>query len=1019
MIPRQNAMNIFRQAALPASSLLLAAAAAFAGQSRFDELAIMGEQAMNAGKYDEAVKHYEQIVEKGQTYVSILEVRFDLAWAYYLTGNYEKAIPLFEGLSGVRAPSQDVKEQSLFLMAECEGRWAGTFEAGTPERKKHVQKALELHNKFQSEFPKNPNIPESLYGRAYAYLLDDQYEKAATDLLTVINNYRNAACHKDAQYLLASVYSRQGRDSIRGGKRDEAQGYMEKARKIFEELTRLEGNLSLANDSAFSMAETWYEAEMFRESIRYYMQVRAQREVLVDLGRRLDAIRLRLSQDYQHQRDPSATRAQLALVAEQAARVRKAPDLMISAFFRCADCFYRMERFAECRAVLKHLMKFTSGEQLQEAHYRVVTTYLEEQDADGAAREYDDFIATQGLGLPIADVADVAIAQLFLADPERIDKAVEMLERSLETYPEGSAAEDALYLKFSAEFMIQRYEASAAGAALYLEKYPEGKYVPNALYMSAMSLANIKKWDESLASVNRLLTEFPEGSENFQDMDAASFQKGWILTEAERYNDAVEHYNEFLVKHKDSKYAPNAMYQQALALEKADRKPEARNVLRKLAARFPDHEVGPPALYQVAVMYYNDKDFIGMFGALQDVVDAFPRLPIAVESYYWMGWIAKAKDGLADEAIACYAKALEADPDGPLAADSLLNLAQSCKDYAESMGLPTVMPAARRAAYNNLMRDAMLGFEELMTIYPDSEQALQAVPAMAEIAATLTRLRQLPEADGDKLFAGLIAKYRNTPSFAAQMEFSYGSYLMKIEKREAALAAFKKSLETDPRVLLAPSVLSDYAAALVEAGDLNEAEEIYIKIVTDYAESPNALAPAYYGLAGVKFLQKEDDEARDLYNKVIDESPWFQEGKKGRVKVAEIEERAGNYPVAEKLYEQVWKEETGEVRLGAMLGVARCQLAIAEKEGFGTPVFKNNIKVADENLTKLVILFGAFPEYVSEALWHKGRAYELNRQKQEAADIYSRVAREHQKSKWAKPANERLQQLLREGIAPK
>ena len=62
-----------------------------------DELATIGEEHMRSGKYAEAIKVYEKIMGN-PTYENILAVKFDLAWAYYLTGAFEKAIPLFTDL---------------------------------------------------------------------------------------------------------------------------------------------------------------------------------------------------------------------------------------------------------------------------------------------------------------------------------------------------------------------------------------------------------------------------------------------------------------------------------------------------------------------------------------------------------------------------------------------------------------------------------------------------------------------------------------------------------------------------------------------------------------------------------------------------------------------------------------------------------------------------------------------------------------------------------------------------------
>ncbi len=138
------------------------------------KLAAAGEDAAKAGRYPEAIRLYEKIVAEGKTYENIMFIKFELGWAYYLVGSFDKAIPLLD-LSGVRAPSEGMKQQSIFLMAECHARLADSQPEGSAERKKSIEESLKLHTQFQKDYPKSPFIPQSLYGRAFAYYLTDSW----------------------------------------------------------------------------------------------------------------------------------------------------------------------------------------------------------------------------------------------------------------------------------------------------------------------------------------------------------------------------------------------------------------------------------------------------------------------------------------------------------------------------------------------------------------------------------------------------------------------------------------------------------------------------------------------------------------------------------------------------------------------------------------------------------------------------------------------------------------------------
>jgi len=96
-----------------------------------------------------------------------------------------------------------------------------------------------------------------------------------------------------------------------------------------------------------------------------------------------------------------------------------------------------------------------------------------------------------------------------------------------------------------------------------------------------------------------------------------------------------------------------------------------------------------------------------------------------------------------------------------------------------------------------------------------------------------------------------------------------------------------------------------------------------------------------------------------------------------------------------------------------MLGVARCQLARSEqlKKSGRIQEYKDLLKVTDENLTKLIVLYESFDDYVSEALWLKGQAYELAEDQNKARETYDRLVKQYSKSPWAKLGQERLQRL--------
>ncbi len=983
-------------------------------QEHLDELAKIGEEHEKAGNYAEALKVYEKIMES-PTYVNILAIKFNLGWAYYLTGAFDKAIPLFQDLSGARAPSEAIKQQALFLLADCHARLAATLPDTAPERKANLEKAIALQSEFQSKYPKNANVPQSMYGRGYAYFLNRQYAEAERDLKDLIRLFPANPAAQDGRFLLASVFSEQGLERIKAGRKDEATTFLDNARDLFRDLAKTEGNLVTANDSALALAETWFGAGLFHESIAAFQNVRSKTEAVRSLRARLDEAQTRLNTLIGRQEDTTAARGDVDRLRAQLRTVLEGPDLMVSAYLRIAQAYYELQWHDVARVVCRHLIPFAADAPKQQASFLLINTYLAEQDPDPAAEAFDEFQQTFGTDVPEADRISVVIGQLFMRRGLEgdIEQALEQFTKSAQEYPKGAAYEEALFLKFSTEYILERYPEVVATADQYLQAFPAGHYAPNALYYKAMGLAAGKQYEAALTNLNLVIEKYPKKTEYFEAVDEVAYQKGAVLAQMGRATEAVPQLNGFLERFPDSTLRPAAMYQLGIALHAAGQPDKAETVLREAARKFPNSDIAPIALYQVAVMHYEKKDWPRMAAALETLLDEFPASSQRTDAYFWLGFIAR-QDNRYEDAIDAFTRCVEADPAYAQAPECLLSIALCHQDIAEKMGLPTVLSEDRRRLYRAALRDAAYAFEAVLTHYPDSDQAQEAIPGMAKALYTLVRTRQATEADAERFFAEADARHADAPAIQAQLSFGLGNFLMQAQHTDKALAVFKQALERAPDVRLSPQLLASYAEALKDAGSLADAEAIYTRITTEFKDDPRALAPAWFGLADIKFRENTkpaDEQAKSLFKKVLDEFPWYEQGKQGKVKLATIDERNGNYAEAEKSFEAVWRQEKGTARIAAMLGVARCQLAQIRDKQTRPANWHDLARVASENLTKIIVLYEAFPEYVSEAYWLLGQVCETKGEVDKAKEQYHRAATELAAYPAAKLAAARLQEL--------
>jgi len=980
-----------------------------------NEMAMRGEEEMNKGSYDQAIAIFEKIVQTGQTYENIMSVKFDLAWCYYQRGKYDKAIPLFEDLSGVRAPTKEIKEQSASFLGDCYARLA-SVQTGSDqerERKKNLEKAVSLLTDFLKTYPNSINGPYALYGRAFAYYLNEDWDKARADLEFIISRYGNNPIGMSARFLLGSVYSQQALQQIKGGKQAEAQSCLKKAREIFDQISKTDVNLALANNSNYSLADTWFGAEQYDQAIQYYRNVRPKNDVLNDLKTRRDDLRTQLARAAARGGDVKAIKDELGRVDGQYASVQEAPDPMLSAYFRIADAFFRLNRYQEAITICRHLLKFTQGKQYEQAAFLIINGELALKDPVAASQYFEEFKAKLGADRPEAERTALSIGQLFFVQKNTVT-ALQYFAESVDTFPNGKGIEDALYMKAICEYELNQSDPLHETVENYMDRFPKGHFLPNLLYFKAISLGNSGQPDEALKTIDELLRQFPKGSDTFEQIDAAIYQKGTFLIQLKKTKEAIALFEDFLARYKNSQLRPYALFQLSLALNDNGQFDKSVAILEEIVREYHNMDIAVQSLRRIGFMYYEKKYFDAMSSALERFTVEYPDSEYTPEAFFFLGWVAK--EELKDYAAAVNYlwQAFELAPENDRAPEVLFLIAQSLNEKAQSMGQPTILPDRERAVYKQDLLDSAETCEMLLKNYPAADQTLSAIPGIADTIFNLVRYRMMTADEAEKYFGLVVAKYSDNPSLQAQIMFAEGMFFMKNAEKDKALQVFKKAYELDPNVHLSSQMLLDYADACKDASALQEASEIYQRVAADFASDQDALAAATYGLADISFREGKDAEAEQAFMKVLKDFPAFEKGRQGKIKIAQIRERRKDYEAAERMYTEVATQERApEIRIGAMLGIVRCQLILAdklEKEGKKQQALEK-FTAADNSVSKIIVLFEAYPEFVSEALWHKGQIYEMQKNYDMARQQYELLVKNYKQFSWAKKAEERLKVL--------
>jgi TolA-binding protein len=971
---------------------------------KWDEVAMRGEEAMNAGKFKEAITHFENIVKNAPTFSEIFTIKFELGWCYYAVGDYTNAVPLLTELNNPKKFNPEIAAQALYLLADSYGRIAGMKDEKSPDRSKFATQSIELFDQFLKDYPNNAAVSPAIYGRAYAFEVLHEYDKAEAELNSLITKYPNSSAARDGLFLMASIYSERGVELHRAGKKSEAENCFEKARKIFGKLAEKGSNLAMANNALFSIAETYFNAGLYQDAIKAYRDVFTKKEVIQNLESQLGLLRAAMAKSIAAKEDVTAIKNEISKINGLLISVKDSPDIMLSAYIRIADIYFKLGRPDEARTIASHIIKFVQGEQKKQIMLMLVRAYVENKEPSLASETYNAMFGEFGTNIMAGDQLSAAIGQLFLEQGD-VPNAIASFAKSIEDFPKGQYVEEAFIGKISAEYGAGMTAECFSSITNFLARFPNSKFTPNALYLLALSSAAQSNFQAAVASITTLTTKYPNGNENLTNIDEAYYQKGNILLQAGKPQEAIKEFNYFTDHFPNSSFRPYALLQIGNAEAAAGNLTNAANYLKKLAKQYPTNDIAPLALFQIGAVFFQHQDIVNAAGAFLNMREAYPQHPLAADASFWLGWIEQQAADY-DGAAADFLISFEDNPNSPQAPQALQLAARLYVEKTTKLG--ALLTEARRDEYRNLMLDSTAIYQLLLELFPETDFASEAVTAIAENYVKLIGAKMMTQEEALAQYQKFRERQKDNSFYQAQIAFSEGSFLLKIKQKELALKAFKGAMDINPDVKFSPKMLIDYADALADAKQLEEAAKIYTKVIQENVADATLVAPALYGLAEVYFLQGKNTDAETLYEKITTDYAWFEKDKPVAAKLAAIKERNGDFTAAAELYKKAMAKAKGEGRPLALLGYGRCFYMEARSK---TGSWQDKAKSASETFEKLGTMFEAYPEFAAEGWWMMGQTEELLGNLTKARECYQKASKDYRDYTGGKKAADRLNQM--------
>ncbi len=451
-----------------------------AGPDREIELyRFIGDAYFNKKDYPNAIEYLEKYAAKARASGS--EDRYQLAYSYYVTGNYEKAAVLFRELGSL---NDIIGQNSWYLLGDCflragdkkNARYAFSLASRMEFDKAIAEDALfnyakisyetsaspfgeviDIFNQYITRYPGSARLEEAYDYLVSTYMLIRNYKAALASL--------DKISKKDQR--LEEAYQRVA--FYRGLELFRDQEYELSADMLSKSLKYGAYSMEIKAKSHYWRGEALYRLENYSQAMDDY-------EIFLSLpvSQRLDENQLiNYNIGYTYFQQKNYESALKYFLAFEKGSFRAAPDIMTDARNRIADCYYTATRYPEAVE-----------------YYNKVIDYAR-ADADYATFQ-------KGFALGLAN---------------NQSGKVDALSNLITRFPNSGYISSAYYERGRAHVALSNFPAGETDFNTVIKNYSSSQFVPSALVQLGLLYYNQGDNPASISYFKRVITEYGQTAE--------------------------------------------------------------------------------------------------------------------------------------------------------------------------------------------------------------------------------------------------------------------------------------------------------------------------------------------------------------------------------------------------------------------------------------------------------------------------------------------------------------------------
>lgn len=950
-------------------------------------MASSAEEKLQAGDAKRAAEIYEELLVKFPTYEGTWAARYNLAFAYYLLDEYDKASTKFKELLGDRNPDKELREQALVLLATVKMSQALSLpKEKLEDRDQALDEAIKLFSEYNTKYPEGKNRADALYGKAAAQYQADKLEDSEKTLLEFSQKESKSSLRTDATYLIARVYAAMALKAQDAKNTQETQSKVTQALKYFDQVSSNPKDTVQANQALFSAGDLLYRIRHYPEAIQQLRRVRSQtfieaeqKNLIDQLGAAIRQARIEsvksgariLLDDLNKQMDRATKRLK---------SIQEGTPLFVSAQQLISQCFYDQKQYDEVLILNRHFLPHFSPEQRKRSNYMIIKALLGKREGDEAVKEFQAFNKTNPND-PISKDIYIAIAQFYIGD-KKYDQAIQWCDAYETAYPEtpvkgqtmSQTLEWAQFLAATAATQSGNVTDAQARNSKFSKNFPNSTLAGEALYNQAFTKYQASDYEGALKDFREYITKFPNSALN----EAVTFLIADCFFRQKKYDDAIKEFQIFEKKYPSSKSLIAVLVRMGGAYQAKHDIATANSIYARIVKDFPNEDLAVDAQSFIIrnLIPYASKQLPELLQAIDDFIKKYPDNAASPDYLITKAEVFESVKK-PQEALASYEDVIKRYPQSNAAGEARVAIGDISKNAAPPAANPSKLLPEKLALWKECMQKAQTAYEEVLQKHPQSAAVDKALTQLSAIWQTKAYAK-LSTKEEVKAYFDKLASVSN-PELQVKIAFTLGSLFAAMQDKDAALDSLATAYEKAGDISLPNSGYDQYRDLLIEKQHFDKAIEISSRQLTEKqaANDQGGIAEALMGRGRAKFEKGDISAAVEDLKIVAEKFAWHEKaGPESEFYLIWADEKKKDYSTALNRYEALTPKikKNTDLLIRTYMRRAFCYWNRSTTPGANkvadlTQAFSFYLRVGK--------LYGAFPPYASEALYHAGEISEL------------------------------------------